>query len=365
MHIKRIILCSLLIIYFSFVFGCSYNNVGSQPLDVETIPQDIVDSSDSSQNSNSVDESMNDYFDRTINYSDYYYDDIEELLKIMSVAKFGTPSWLDSQDSARIRVLREINTLFEPVSTQLLFQPRRFRHCLWYNITHFHIDLLYGDGIPQHGGALIVWTGIKADSEKFHISRGSDSNTVYWSQHGYEFEADLPTHFTDEEIHVFCNVQPISSWEIEGNALSLTIQGMESVKIFCEDGKEIARRRSGSTIAFSNRIELEVLYKILDEGYDTVGYRWIADDTQPPLLNAIGEHSGDFMPQKHRFAMEPGEYTFHAEGVIGEPDLVVKHFEYGELISIVEFGELLAGQPVSGFTLTVTPDPSGWVFTSN
>ncbi len=175
-----------------------------------------------------------------------------------------------------------------------------------------------------------------------------DSNTgkfrgylITWAQYGESFEASIPTGVSlDEAIH-FCYVRPVNSWEIYGKAVSVSIQGMEEVSILDNEGNEIL-------------VEDDVLYKInpsanpdtslqsedTEQDKTRIGYRWLIDEDSLRYQYVLNSEE---------------EYTFQAEGVISTPEVLVKYFEGGEVISNEDYTQAFTEQNSNRFELTVMP----------
>ncbi|MCL2392462.1 MAG: hypothetical protein FWC66_07655 [Oscillospiraceae bacterium] len=151
-----------------------------------------------------------------------------------------------------------------------------------------------------------------------------------WGQHGYAFQTEFPVCFTEQEIVNFIRAVPVTAWELQGNAISVSIQGMENIRIFDEVGNEIISPTPGI-----------YLYKNDSESVRRIGYRY-----------GIGAGLS-----RYQFVLEPGTYTFHAEGVIGDPGLLVMHFIDGEPVTSIDRSAGLAEQDISEFSLTVRPGP--------
>jgi len=176
----------------------------------------------------------------------------------------------------------------------------------------------------------------------------------HWSQHGYEFMAHIPARLPAEDaydlINAFLNPQPVLAWEIQGNAISVSVQGMENVTIFDEGGREIAgnliteRNPSINTFPYTiHNIEPYSLYRGSGESLDQVGYSWLVSAS----------------PSRRQYVLEPGIYTFHVDGITRRSELLVRHFYNSEVVSSVDFSDKLTDRNISSITLTVTSDASG------
>lgn len=61
----------------------------------------------------------------------------------------------------------------------------------------------------------------------------------------------------------------------------------------------------------------------------------------------------DGEPRRYQYVLKPGIYTFHVEGVIGEQDLLVRHFYDHEVVSQTNFAEILTEQSANQFLINV------------
>ena len=158
------------------------------------------------------------------------------------------------------------------------------------------------------------------------------SYEVGWAQHGQTFRGMLSPSFTLEEVLAFCNAQPIESWELIGDAVSVSIQGMGDVTIYDDVDNAIIIRD-------------DILY---NSNMERIGYRW--------LINVN--------TSRYQYVLEPREYVFHADNAINdEPDVLVKHFAAGECVAEVNYNQTPDGEPLTQFTLRVTPNPANSTLT--
>ena len=167
-----------------------------------------------------------------------------------------------------------------------------------------------------------------------HDTQEPDGWVVSWAQHGQAFMAALPASFTEEDVLAFCYAQPITSWELEGNAISVSIQGMGDVSIF--------ERTVGIAGFDGTGNEINVIGNILYSGSRRVGYRWLIDYTS----------------QRFQYVLRPGAYEFHIEAAVGQPEINIQHFVNGSRTVSTNFTESLARHLSSGFHLIVTSDPN-------
>ena len=287
--------------------------------------------------------------------------DVDELLSTIAVAKFGESMWFEYLNPSGYALLREIDALYMPL-----------RVMEGYQLDWIHVKppgpYWYDDAIMfLYSGYLnFLWTRVPMSNRDFQMPEDLHEDLKFyyfdWSQHGFAFSATIPAwaRFTEEEIYSFCDAQPVIAWELQGDAVSVVIQGMERVSIFDEDGNELASRPSDY-----HRLAVDIGLAILcqgdDEGSARVGYRWLIDDGTAsdqfwydPGAFLVSEESS-----RYQYVLEPGDYTFRAEGIIGEQDLVISHFANGELVSSMHHGEKFVGLAVSEFSVTVTPGPGG------
>ncbi|MCL2392461.1 MAG: InlB B-repeat-containing protein [Oscillospiraceae bacterium] len=173
-------------------------------------------------------------------------------------------------------------------------------------------------------------------------TREPDGWVVAWAQNGQAFMASLPASYTEEDVLAFCDAQAITSWELDGNAVSVSIQSMGNVSLFELEspvGGEATHRSSTEVeiIAIGN-----TLYRTgIGRSMERVGYKWLIDDTV----------------QRYQYVLKPGVYEFRANNIANPSGLLVKHFAYGDHISSTDYTEELIDQSASEFNLIVTPDP--------
>ncbi len=161
--------------------------------------------------------------------------------------------------------------------------------------------------------------------------------SVSWAQYGEVFETYIPIGVSLDEAIDFCYVRPVNSWEIYGEAVSVSIQGMEDVSILDNEGNEIL-------------VEGDVLYKInpdislqsqdTEQDKTRIGYRWLINEDSLRYQYVLNSEE---------------EYTFQAEGIVSTPEVLVKYFEDSEVISTDDYTQALAKQRSNRFELTVSP----------
>jgi len=214
---------------------------------------------------------------------------------------------------------------------------------------------------PPTERATLTWRRDRPTNEEFFRGgvwpmepRSSDTVTYHWTQHGYEFEVSILAMFPEEEAYeltrALLDPQPFTSWELQGNAVAVSIRGKESVSIFDEWGNKINYNETVTNFDFLNvfssmsrALGHHVLYGTYEDATVRVGYSWLLDEDT----------------FSRQFVLKPGTYTFIVDGIIGEPRLVVRHFYNREVVSIVGFSRYLAGQDFTSFTVMVTQDTTG------
>jgi hypothetical protein len=277
------------------------------------------------------------------------YGDYDELLSSVGMAKFGEFS--KPAQPGTVEALQGLTVIFRPGYLKQNFTM------IGIGVAYVHrLDLNYRDTttddslgfrwvrhVPAEnaikdflgrGGALAEYTEerngiIYAISERPDIDTGDISYYVGWAQHGQTFDARLPDSFTLDEVLTFCDAQPIDAWELQGDAISVAIQGMESVSIYENGNNAII-------------VENDMLYRVDDGGNrEKIGYRWLINESA----------------SRYQYVLEPNEYIFHADNPIGEPELLVKHFEAGNCVSEESYTETPEGQPLTQFSFSVSPNP--------
>ena len=160
-----------------------------------------------------------------------------------------------------------------------------------------------------------------------------------WVQYGHTFSTTLSQHLEETRFYEFFTPVSVDIWEIRGNAMSVSVQGMEHIGVF----DALGNRLIGYIITHEyGRIglymEVYTLFRLNNDGAtDRIGYRWLIDEES----------------RRYQFVLEPGVYTFLAEGIIGEQDLLIRHFSDHEVISETNYAATLAQQPGRQFILTV------------
>ena len=285
-----------------------------------------------------------------------YYEDVEELLTAVGLAKFSEFAQLEAQATQEVETrgfedLCEIGELYEPATVLEGFELEGISVHASDSLALLHSD---SEGNPANfiwsrtilptnattdffGRGAIAENIVERGGVEYYISewvtyeeREPDGWVVAWAQDGQAFMASLPAAFTEEDVLDFCDVQSVEAWQLDGDAVSVSIQGMDEVTV-------IDPLSLGAEI-----VEIDdVLYR--DDGInepEVVGYRWLI----APSVS------------RYQYVLEPGEYEFTADGVIDDPELLVMHFEGGDVVASVDFTEQLDESLATGFSLTVNAD---------
>lgn len=271
---------------------------------------------------------------------------VEEVLAEIARAKFL--DYREGYHDRRIEGLKELRVFFEPQSVvpgyRLQLIESRF-YLAYPVIFRYALNDI---------GPYFQWNRqlLLSDEEYYKVydvTHSYGAINCSWVQYGYKFQARMPDSHTHEELLEFCAAKPVISWELDGDAVSLTIWGMENIGIVDENENEIVadrrivpRHPDRSELYLGNGIEA-----------DRIGYRWQIDKN---LL-------------WYQYALKPGTYTFSFNGVIDQveeklPGMWVKHFVDGELASYMDYSEELESRGVRGFTITVTSDPADTVISA-
>jgi len=204
--------------------------------------------------------------------------------------------------------------------------------------TEVHMNNIFGRG--EIAGYMLEHNGIE-----YAVTEWVDRNTqepagyaIIWVQHGYGFTTSATAGVTLEEALAFSYAVPIESWQLDGDAVSVSIQDMEDVTIVAlSDGigrsgirQEI--RRSGDN--------LYLVGTARDGGLELIGYRWLIDAAA----------------NRYQYVLAPGIYEFRASGATINSELLVRHFEAGEVALITDFTAEVSDPDVTEFTMIVTPD---------
>ena len=205
--------------------------------------------------------------------------------------------------------------------------------------------------VDRHGsGEVIGQTVVEQNGIRYYIIErvAGPAWVVVWTQFDQVFMATLDKAFTKEEVLAFCYLKEMTSWELEGSAISIAIEGMGSVRIFDDKGNELFVENVLPTIHETWRDRRYILYQInYDGAKKVVGYRF--------LHNEYAYRIGliDVEPRRYQYILKPGIYTFYVEGVSGEADLLVKHFYDHEVVSYKNFAQTLAEQSANQFLINV------------
>ncbi|MCL2367336.1 MAG: hypothetical protein FWC75_09945 [Oscillospiraceae bacterium] len=172
---------------------------------------------------------------------------------------------------------------------------------------------------------------------------GPDIYRVDWAQYGKKFTISIPVTFPRNEIFEIARMKQLEAWELDGDAVSVSIQGMENVRIFEQSANREFLEATRQTAMPGDELIVigDALYRgDLGRSMERVGYRWLIDEN-------LG---------RYQYVLMPGMYTFRADGLSGTPGLTVRHFDGGEAVSVVDYSDRLIAENASGFYLTVTED---------
>jgi hypothetical protein len=282
------------------------------------------------------------------------YKDYDELLSRVGMAKFG--EFQKPAQSDTVEALQGLEKLYQPgyinssfiESAIAVFKDIRVSSYYADAVTEENVNFYWQRFIPVENVAQGYFgNGATAEymenrngidyivTEWTDIDTGELSYAVGWVQYEQVFRAELPTSFTLEEVLTFCDAQQIDAWELQGDAISVAIQGIESVSIYDDGDNAII-------------VEGDMLYRVDDGGNrEKIGYRWLINESA----------------FRYQYVLEPNEYIFHADNPIGEPELLVKHFEAGDCVSEEGYTRTPKGQPLTQFSFSVSPNPANNTFT--
>jgi len=329
------------------VFGCNAEPSDDSTGNIEYSPEKSVDSGNVQATSEmpvATDntESSSGMLQRPIAM---IYDSMEQLLQDIVIANFDDVECFGE----RGELLRPIRSFYVPRSV-----PEDF-YLIFINTNRLgqhSISLGYGRYGNQSFGvtnrAYFGWElGVVTHGSSLRLH--SNGREATRNQHGYRFSATLWA-FNEQELYDFSYAQPVNAWELQGDAISVIVSGMEDIRIFDEDGNQIASEATPAAgpgvhrRLVSSAGEHHTLYRGDGEDLDRVGYKWLV---------GAGWQTMDFAT--YQYVLKPGTYTFHAEGLICELRLTVRHFEDREVAFYTDYTAELAGQSFSAFSITVTP----------
>jgi hypothetical protein len=286
------------------------------------------------------------------------YKNNDELLLNIGAAKFSEFD-KSSYNPKTIEALQGLTALYEPGYIKQDFTMTGITVAYVHRLTLRYRQVIAGEfadfdwarHVPAEN-ATIAFLGRGASAEYIEERNGItygvtewanetgelDGYMVGWAQHGQTFTANLTASFTLEEVFTFCDAQPIEAWELLGDAISVSIQGMENVSVYDDEDNAIV-------------IEDDIVYKINGgvpggANMGRIGYRWLIDESA----------------SRYQYVLEPNEYIFHAGNAISEPELLVKHFADGECVSEASYTKTPAGDSFTQFSLSVTPNPADNTF---
>ena len=260
------------------------------------------------------------------------YDNLEQLLADVALAKFYETIRLENMLGSDLATLREI---FVPRSVPMIPGTRSIAYYSENFITFRYSGYMF---FTWHFGRF----GRSIDD--FTRDWFRNPNHAAWEQHGHVFSARFYGHLTEQEARDFSYAVPVITWQLQGNAISVSIQGMENIRIYNEDGEQSVVEPTPPRYSMrGQRPNHYTLYSLDGVSRTVVGYRWLVNEDL----------------DRWQYVLEPGIYTFHIEGVMhDEAALLVRHFDDHEIISEFDYGAKISEQEISGFTITVTPDGS-------
>jgi len=289
-------------------------------------------------------------------------DDVDGFLTGVGRGKFFEGS-LDYND----RQLNAFNIAFKPAFVPENMQVWRVSATdgvygvQYRNIyTNAQINFIWSPGIPNEihmneifgrgevGGYWKEHNGIT-----YAVSEWVDRNTqesagygIKWIQNGHNFTTSATAGVTLEEALAFSYATPVTAWQLDGDAVSVSIQDMTDVTIVAlsdidPTGRSGVSALSGmrqEVIVSGDNLYLSGLAR--DSGLELIGYRWLVDAAA----------------NRYQYVLAPGIYEFRASGATINSELLVRHFEAGEVALITDFTAEVSDPDVTEFALIVTPD---------
>ena len=187
---------------------------------------------------------------------------------------------------------------------------------------------------------------------------------INWLQNGHTFVATFSSGFTLEEALNLSYTKRVNSWELDGNAVSVSIEGVSSVSLLDEVGQQVAiignaiyrvdpvRSYLGGQVIIrdtpirqpGDRSPYQMIasseLQMYMGGLTLIGYRW-----------RIDAYTG-----RYQYVLMPGEYSFQIDGMRATPQILVRHFQAGQVISSVDHTQTLTRQDADQFDLNITAD---------
>jgi hypothetical protein len=269
------------------------------------------------------------------------FDNLNQFFAEAAVAKFYETDRFNGHPVAQ--TLREIWELYMPLNSTPNFELNGISMLPTRSGRLAPIDIGYSLADYCHCRGPVFRWHCERDPEAYRyplVLTDYGMEVLHWTQHGYLFEARVPRSLSAADLASFQDAQPVDAWELRGDAVSVSIQGMAEAVILDERGDDVA----GIATERGRRwLWLAGEHFLYSHDNEVIGYQWLIDERT----------------NRYQYVLEPGTYTFHASGATGEPGLVVRHFTNGEEVSTVDFAAELSGQDISGFTVTVTAEPKG------
>jgi hypothetical protein len=267
-----------------------------------------------------------------------------EIINLKSLTELYKPSYFYGELSlSNISVYNDSGTVSYRYSDNISYAT-----FIWKRKASIDLAMLDVEGRGEIGYKEISRNGIN-----YIITEWEGNNfAVIWIESNQVFNATFPNfQGTEAEMLAFCIPQHITNWQLSGDAVSISIQGMADVNIIAHTDETSSPGDTGSNTTFNQVIaDGEVLYLVdsanLSSGNtrsvasERIGYRWLIDEAT----------------SRYQYVLAPGTYEFRATGVIGEPELLVRHFESGETVLTTDFTTELSDPEVGQFSVTVTPE---------
>jgi hypothetical protein len=281
------------------------------------------------------------------------YSSLEWLLADLAFTKF--------HEARRVEFITEhilaIRELYVPLKVPRNFELLRIVFRYSWDPSN-QITFIYDRGGEQLGRPTFTWHRNRS-STRDGFALNSWGEGASRAQHGTEFSVEYDSRrmdMTEQELYDFSYAQPVETWELQGNAISVSTQGMRNIRIFDEDGNAIAIEATNAPPGLGLLLQRggstghSTLFRGEGDSRRVVGYRWRVD------IDSV----------RWQYVLKSGTYVFHADAFPAEVDslfygeigAMVRHFDDHEIVSEVDFTEELVGQDFSGFTIKVTPTDS-------
>jgi putative flippase GtrA len=160
---------------------------------------------------------------------------------------------------------------------------------------------------------------------------------IDWGQHGNVFTVSASPGVTLEEAFVFAFAQQYTSWELDGNALSVSIQDTGIVAIFDETGSPIVR--VDDTLYRQGHGDMHMHGGGGSPDMVRVGYRYLIDAD----LN------------RYQYVLEPGYYSFFTALPGDDFEVLLRGFSNAQVVAEFNHTKSMTEETFNYVNFNITP----------